>query len=133
MDGPKFVPGQAWTYRAPDSQTGSRIVIGAVLTFASGAVVCCAVTGAPRRLPDGTIDAATIPFLSFSEAALAETVVTVDGELPLPEGFAPALEEWHADPRGMTVFTVPFEGFLDRLIARQMAAIIGVEAEASTE
>jgi len=133
MEGPKFVPGQAWTYRVPDSHAASRIVVGAVLTFSGGDVVCCAVTRAPRRLPDGTIDEATIPFLSFSQAALSETVLAPDGELPLPEGFAPALEEWHADPRGLTVFTVPFEGYLDRLIARQMAAIIGVEAEPPTE
>lgn len=128
-----FAPGQTWTYRAPASHPASRIVIGAVLGFSSGDVICCAVTGAPRRLPDGTVDSATIPFLPMSAGALVETVLArEDAPAALPAGFAEALAAWQEDPRGLTVFTVPFEGFLDRLIARQMAAIIGVEtAQAS--
>ena len=70
MEGPKFVPGQAWTYRVPDSHAASRIVVGAVLTFSGGDVVCCAVTRAPRRLPDGTIDEATIPPVDYSNVGM---------------------------------------------------------------
>jgi hypothetical protein len=127
----QFAPGQTWTYDVPETHSASRIVIGAVLGFSTGDVICCAVTSAPRRLPDGTLDTATIPFLPMSADALAQTVLTQDTPLPLPKGFAEALDVWQEDPRGLTVFTVPFEGLLDRLIARQMAAIIGVDAEAS--
>lgn len=121
-----FETGQQWTYRAPADFTGSRIVIGAVLTFSGHEpVVCCAVTDAPRRLADGRIDRVTIPFLPFAQAAFRASVVTCDGHAALPDGFAAGLEAWRRDPRGLTVFTVQFDGFLDQMIARQMAAIIG--------
>lgn len=124
-----FEAGQQWTYHAPEDFAGSRIVIGAVLTFnGHEPVVCCAVTGAPRRLVDGRIDCVTIPFLPLSEAALRASVVDCAGRAEPPDGFAAGLEEWSNDPRGLSVFTVPFDGFLDRMIARQMAAIIGYSA-----
>lgn len=122
-----FTPGEAWSYRVVAPYGASRIIVGAVLSFAQGDVVCCAVTGAPRRRPDGTIDVTTIPFLPMSAAALEASVLAPDGPHDLPEGFAEGLEQWQADPRGLSIFTVPFEGFLDHLIARQMAAILGVD------
>lgn len=124
-----FETGQQWTYRAPADFARSRIVIGAVLTFSGHEpVVCCAVTEAPRRLANGQIDRVTIPFLPFAEAAFRATVVACDGRAELPDGFAAGLESWSRDPRGLTVFTVQFDGFLDQMIARQMAAIIGHSA-----
>ncbi len=121
-----FEAGQQWTYRAPDDFAGSRIVIGAVLTFTGNEpVVCCAVTGAPRRLADGQVDRITIPFLPFADSALRASVVSYDGLGEPPVGFAAGLDEWRRDPRGLSIFTVHFDGFLDQMIARQMAAIIG--------
>jgi hypothetical protein len=123
--------GQAWLYRAPAGFEASRILVGAVLTFPEGAkIVCCAASGAPVRQPDSGVVATTIPFFPMSEAAFAASVVAPDGAAELPAAFHPALETWRADPRGLAVFTVPFEGSLDRMIALQMAAIIGPEAAA---
>lgn len=125
-----FTAGERWTYRAPEGFEHSRIVIGAVVTFAGREpIVCCAIPEAPRRLPDGRAESVTIPFLPMGATALAGTVVARDGHGELPEGFASAFESWQTDPRGLTVFTVPFEGSLDTLIARQMANIVGVAAE----
>ena len=121
--------GQAWSYRTVPGFESSRLHIGAVLTFGDGAsVVCCAVSEAPMRQADGTIAAATIPFLPMSRAAFEQSVVAVSGPAELPQEFRTALEAWRADPRGLTTFTVPFEGSLDRMIALQMAAIIGPRA-----
>jgi hypothetical protein len=128
MQPPTFRPGEAWTYRIAPAYAPSRLIVGAVFSFESGDVVCCAVTDAPRRLADGTIEITTIPFLPMSAAALAETVVAPDGSRDLPAEFEAGLAHWQSDPRGLSVFTVPFEGFLDHLIARQMAAILGVTA-----
>lgn len=133
MEHPQFAPGQAWTYRAPPGFEASRIVVGAVLSFASGDVVCCAVTRAPRRHADGSIDETTIPFLPLSATALAQSVLEPDGRAPVPGDFQSGLEHWQADDRGLSVFTVPFEGFLDHLIARQMAAILGIDAEEAVQ
>lgn len=124
-----FAAGQCWTYRAPAGFESSRIVIGAIATFADGRhILCCSVLHAPRRRPDKTVDCVTIPFLPMSKDALAATVVAMEGHEPPAEHFREALEAWQADERGLTSFTVPFEGFLDRLIATQMAAIVGRDA-----
>jgi hypothetical protein len=41
-----FRAGERWIYRPPNSFEHSRIVVGAVVTFADGQpIVCCAVTG----------------------------------------------------------------------------------------
>lgn len=127
--GQSFELGQSWSYRAPSGFEESRIVIGAILTFHDHEpVVCCAVNAAPRRLADGRIDRVTIPFLPMSEAALRASVTACDGLCEPPEGFADGLAMWRKDPRGLSIFTVPFEGLLDQMIARQMAAIIGYSA-----
>lgn len=121
-----FAAGQSWTYRAPQGFEASRIVIGAVVTFSGDQrIICCSVVHAPRRRPDDTVDTVTIPFLPMSEQALAATVVAHDGAAEPAGHFREALDAWAADERGLTSFTVPFEGYLDRLIAKQMAAIVG--------
>lgn len=120
---------QSWTYAAPAGFEDSRLVVGAIVTFDGWErIVCCSVTGAPRRLACGTTERVTIPFLPLSEKAFRATVSALDGESDPPESFAAALAEWSADGRGLSVFTVPFDGTLDRLIARQMAAIVGQSA-----
>ena len=119
-----FAAGQRWTYRAPAGFETSRIVIGAVVSFGQGErVVCAAVAGAPVKADDGSPQPAVIPFLPFAEQAFAATVVSRDGcDMP-PPAFKAEMDAWMADPRGLTIFTVPFEGSLNRLIARQMAQI----------
>lgn len=121
-----FAAGQRWTYRAPPGFEASRIVIGAVVSFgAHDRVVCAAVAGAPRRLPDGTMDTVNIAFLPFSQAAFEATILAPDGMDAPPSAFNSEMEHWASDPRGLSTFTVPFDGFLDKLIARQMAEIVG--------
>lgn len=126
---PSFRAGERWTYRTPAGFEQSRIIIGAVVSFTDREpIVCCAVRDAPRRCADGGIEAATIPFLPMLASALAESVVDRDGEAAPPADFATQFENWKSDPRGLSVFTVPFEGWLETLIARQMANIVGVAA-----
>ena len=74
---------------------------------------------------DLPVDTVTIPFLPMTEAALQATVVAEDGASAPVEGFERAFAEWRDDGRGFSIFTVPFEGELDRMIAMQMAAILG--------
>ncbi len=120
-----FEAGQCWSYKAPPEFAQSRIVIGAILEFDGGQRIAgCAVTGALQRRPDGTLEQVTIPFLPMTLEALAATVEQPDGTGPLPDDFAAQLDAWQHDPRGVTYFTVPFEGSLDRMIALQMAAIV---------
>jgi hypothetical protein len=122
----ELAAGQSWTYRAPAGFEASRMLIGAIVTFPDSArIVCCMVSGAPRRLPDGTVDTVTIPFLPMTEPAFRASAVAPDGAAAVDEGFVMALEAWQEDVRGLSAFSVPFEGFLDRMIGLQMAAIVG--------
>ncbi len=124
----ELAAGQRWAYRAPAGHEDSRIVIGAIVRFdGHEPVICCSVTGAPSERPDST-EPVTISFLPITESAFRQTVTEPDGTCELPEAFASELQGWGTDPRGLTFFTVPFEGSLDRLIAQQMAAIIGRSA-----
>lgn len=127
-----FAAGQRWAYRAPPGFEASRIVIGAVVSFGvNERVVCAAVAGAARRNPDGTVEAVNIAFLPFSQAAFAATIVALDGMDTPPPAFAAEMEQWASDPRGLSTFTVPFDGYLDKLIARQMAEIVGPHISAT--
>lgn len=124
MQGP-YATNQRWTYAAPESFEHSRIVIGAIVTCPENdRIICVSVTGAPRREPTGELTAVTIPFLPLTEAAFAETVREPDGLADPAPGFADALATWSRDERGLSMFTVPFDGFLDKLIARQMTEIV---------
>ncbi|MFA5948886.1 MAG: hypothetical protein WC807_01240 [Hyphomicrobium sp.] len=121
--------GQCWTYRTPDGYESSRLIIGAIVTFEHDrSIVCCAATDAPRRYKDGHIDPVLIPFLPMTEEAFRASVTGFEGMAELPTPFAEKLEEWSRDPRGLSTFTVAFEGFLDRMIAMQMAEIAGLSA-----
>lgn len=121
-----FQAGERWSYRTVTGYEDSRLVVGAVLRFTEDEpIVCCAVTGAPRKLPDGRLDTVTIPFLPIRASALTSTVLARDGHAEPPPAFMPAFEAWSDDPRGLSAFTVPFDGRLDTLIARQMAEIVG--------
>lgn len=126
----KFAAGQSWTYRAPRGFEASRLLIGAIATFGGDrAIICCAAVHAPRRHADGRLDTVTIPFIPMTDAAFDASVVSLcEGAADLPDGFGEKLSEWSNDPRGATAFTVPFEGFLDQMIANQMAEIAGLSA-----
>lgn len=130
--GHELKAGQSWSYGAPAGYEGSRLVIGAIATFEHHApVVCVSVAGAPQVQPDGSLTTVSIPFVPLSADAFAATVETLgaaDAHADLDPGFADALAAWSSDARGLTCFTVPFDGYLDRLIARQMAAIVGADA-----
>jgi hypothetical protein len=127
-----FAVGQRWTYRAPPGFEASRIVIGAVVSFGmNDRVICAAVAGAPRRHPDGALEAVNIAFLPFSQAAFEATIVELDGTDVPPTVFTSEMEQWASDPRGLSTFTVPFDGYLDKLIARQMAEIVGPHVSAT--
>lgn len=130
----EFAAGQTWTYRTPTGFEVSRLVIGAIAHLDDGtgrAIACCAVWHAVVTDLHGRRSAATLPFLPLSLDALVATVVSPAEPCPLPDDFASRLADWQADPKGMTVYTIPFEGSLDHLIARQMAAIIGVDPAAA--
>ena len=126
---PIFKAGQCWRYAAPAGFESSRLVIGAILSFEDGErVVCCSVLDAPQRGPNGRLGRVTIPFLPMAEAAFASSVSGADGMAAAPPQFASAYAVWKADARGFSCFSVPFEGWLDRMIALQMAAIVGERA-----
>jgi len=121
--------GQRWAYRSPEGFEDSRIVIGAIVKFEGrSSIICCSVNGAPRQTPNGSSEKTDIPFIALSEPAFIESVTAEDGTGELAPEFLEALQAWADDPRGLTSFTVPFDGFLDRIISQQMAAIMGEPA-----
>ena len=132
-----FSAGETWTTRRPAATATSLpqdgappyLVIGAILhadTTATG-IAACAVWNARAKSAEGAWAPSIVPFLPLSLAALARTVVERAEPLALPDGFLAHFEAWRADPKGLTVYTIPFEGSLDTLIAHQMAAIIGMQ------
>lgn len=125
-----LVAGQSWTYRAPRGFETSRLLIGAIASFGDDQhIVCAAAVHAPRRHADGHLERVTIPFLPMTEAAFRSSIVDHDEEAEaLPAAFVEKLTAWQNDPKGLTTFTVPFEGFLDQMIAQQMAEIAGLSA-----
>lgn len=122
----EFSAGQLWAYSAPSAVADSRLVIGALVEFETGELLaCCSVLGAMQKAPDGAVERVTIPFLPMTVDALRRTVTTLEGEGSVADAFASQFQAWSDDPRGASFFTVPFEGTLDRMIALQMAEIVG--------
>lgn len=120
--------GQRWTYRPPEGFEASRIVIGAIITFdGHERIVCVMVTGAPQVAPDRSIRTVTIPFIPLSEQAFRASIAGPDGTAPVSAHFRKGYDDWKVDARGFSYFTVPFEGFLDRLIRRQLAELVESE------
>ena len=126
-----FTVGHMWTYRASSGLEDSRIIVGALVAFAEGeTIACCTVTGALQQRPDGSLERVTIPFLPMTVTALERTVLERDGEAEVAPAFAAHFASWHDDERGLSYFTVPFKGSLDRMIALQMAEIVGETPQA---
>jgi hypothetical protein len=123
IDTGQFAAGQCWRFRTPPGYETARLVIGAIVRFpGADDVACVSITAAPQRRRDGTTGPAPIVLLPMTLQALAATVTQADGTGSPVEGFAEAFERWHEDERGFGCFTVPFDGHLDLMIARQMAA-----------
>ena len=121
----KPAAGQRWRYATPEGFESSRIVVGAVVSFAEHEpVVCCIVEHAAQRTPAGGIERVTIPFLPMTHAAFQRTVSGEDGSGDVPEAFGRHYANWREDARGLSYFTVPFPGFLDQMIAHQMQEMI---------
>ncbi len=117
--------GQRWRFQSLDSDVTLRLVIGAILGFeAAERVICVSMVAGDGTAPIPYARTRTIAFLPLCETAFRATVTEIDGMGEPAEGFAAEFEIWRSDPRGLTVFTVPFDGSVDRLIARQMEAIV---------
>lgn len=123
-----FAAGQCWRYRAAPGLETSRLIIGAIATFAHSRIYCCSIAYAGRAAADGSLERVHIPFLTLTETAMAYTVVALDGEGELHPSFASRLQDWSEDQRGMSTFTVPFDGYLDHLIDEQVANLANVQA-----
>ena len=114
-----LTPGQQWIYHAPKNLEQTRMVIGAIATCGQqGRVICCSIITNEPMSPD-----VTVPFLPMTEAAFLESVIKPDGMGNPADGFAATLENWKSDPRGLSVFTVPYKGDLKRLIKDQVEAV----------
>jgi hypothetical protein len=112
-----YALGQSWAYEAPRGFEKSRIVIGAILTFASfEPIICASVIGAPMLDDDGREREMLIPFLPFSRPAFARTVTSHKGKADIPAEFKTSYESWKNDEKGLCYLNVPFKGLL-----RQMA------------
>ena len=121
--------GQKWTFRAPRGFEHSRMTIGAIVTLPDGQrIVCISVSHAPRVTATNDVLDCMISFIPMAEPAFLASAEVEDGTGELPAEFAEELAAWRDDPKGLTVFTVPFEGCLDELIAQQAAALIAQSA-----
>lgn len=125
-----FAAGQSWTYRTPRGYETSRLVIGAIASLGGHRkIVLAAAIHAPRRHAEGHFETVTIPFLPMTEAAFRASVISLEGtDAEIPDTFVDELEAWKNDPKGLTTFTVGFDGFLDHLITDQMADMAGLSA-----
>lgn len=106
-------------------------MIGAIVRFdAQDDIICAAALQNTPNAATQTTQATperctkTIPFIPISETAFQQSVTAYTGDSAVPQEFQQPFEEWQRDPKGLSVFTVRFEGKLDRMIAMQMAAIV---------
>lgn len=123
--GEQLAAGQCWTFDTSHGFDDARIIIGALVSPASGErIICFSVTRAPTVVDGGVQTDAMISFIPITESAFRHSVRACTGTAEPPREFADELYAWQADPRGLTIFTVPFDGCLDRLLARQAASLI---------
>ncbi len=127
-----YVVGQAWTYKAPAGFEGSRIIIGAILTFANHEpIICVAVTKAPMSDMNGRVQSLTIPFLPFSKVAFDQTIKTIDHSTQLPQDFVNHYTSWKNDLKGLGFINIPFKGLLrsmnDELLKKEQRATRSID------
>ena len=109
--------GQSWIYEAPRGFENSRIIIGAILTFASHEpVICASVTSAPMRDESGAVQPLTIPFLPFSKTAFDQTVLNLEGTKEVPAAFGKNYRSWKSDAKGLGFINIPFKGLLRDMV-----------------
>lgn len=124
--------GQRWTFDATHGFSDARIVIGAIVSTGGGErIICFGVTRAPTTLDGGIQGEAVISFIPMAESAFKRTVQVCEGMSEPLDGFQSELQAWQNDPRGLTVFSVPFDGCLDRLLANQAASLINTRTSAA--
>ena len=112
-----YTVGQSWIYEAPRGFEQSRIIIGAILTFASHEpVICASVTDAPMTNENGELQPLTIPFLPFSKTAFDQTVLHIDGTAVLPSSFRDNYKSWKTDQKGLGFINIPFKGLLRNMV-----------------
>ena len=109
--------GQSWKYEAPRGFEDSRIIIGAILTFASHEpVICASVTSAPMKDENGNVQPLTIPFLPFSKTAFDQTVIDLEGTTEPPADFRDNYKSWKNDAKGLGFINIPFKGLLRDMV-----------------
>ena len=119
--------GQSWIYEAPRGFEDSRIIIGAILTFASHEpVICASVTSAPMKDESGEVQPLTIPFLPFSKSAFDQTVLDLEGTKDVPAAFRENYKSWKRDAKGLGFINIPFKGLL-----RDMVEGLGEQQQAA--
>ena len=120
---------QSWQFNTSHGFDDARVVIGAIVSPSRGdRIVCFSVTRAPTTLDNGIKSEAMISFIPMAEPAFCATITNLDGEATPPPEFSDELAAWQSDERGLTVFTVAFDGCLDRLLAHQAAAMLAKPA-----
>lgn len=125
----KLSAGQCWQFNTSHGFEDARAIIGAIVSPSSGPrIICFTVTRAPTTLENGTKGEAMISFIPMAEPAFLETVTELEGTATPPPEFAEELAAWQSDARGLTIFTVAFDGCLDRLLAHQAASLIAEPA-----
>ena len=121
--------GQSWIYEAPRGFENSRIIIGAILTFASHEpVICASVTSAPMKDALGEVHPLTIPFLPFSKTAFDQTVLDLEGMKDIPLAFGENYRSWKNDEKGLGFINIPFKGLL-----RDMVEGLGEQQKAAQQ
>lgn len=128
-DAVQIAAGQCWQFDTSHGFDDARIIIGALVTPQQGErIICFTVTRAPTTLDGGIASDAMISFIPMTESAFRQTITEPDGSASPPPEFSDELQAWQSDERGLTIFTVPFDGCLDRLLARQAASVISQPA-----
>lgn len=128
-DADTLAAGQRWQFDTSHGFDDARLIIGALVSPGGGErIVCFSVTRAPAIVDGGEMSEAMISFVPMTESAFRATITAPDGTAAPPPEFSDELEAWQADTRGLTIFTVPFDGCLDRLLANQAATLINKPA-----
>lgn len=113
-----LIPGQVWTYEAPEGFEDSRIIIGSMDDIPEhGEIVCISVTNAPiPQGASGAVDGSTLPFIPFSREAVVKTVLKMEGNSELHKDFADYYSSWRSETGGKDYFTTTLPIFFEMLV-----------------